>query len=236
MAHILVAEDDEAQRQTLCYNLKADGHSVADYAHGEDANAYLCGNRADLAILDWMLPGLSGPEICRRLRARSAQIPVIIVSARQTEEDRLSGLAAGADDYLVKPHSQKELLIRVSRLLARWKDGENASHSGRHHGSRKFADIEIDHVTHRVFRAGKEVQISLTAFRILECLIDIPGRVLTREQLIDRIWGPQFYLEPRTIDVHMGRLRKALKRCGQADPIRTVRGIGYALNERVMSD
>jgi two-component system phosphate regulon response regulator PhoB len=181
----------------------------------------------DLVVLDWMLPGVSGIEICRRLRAQSATatLPIIMLTARGEESERVRGLATGADDYVTKPFSVPELLARISALLRRSRPERVAA-------ILSVGDIELDRERRRVFRAGREIALGPTEFRLLEYLIQSPGRVYSREQLLDGVWGTDVYVEDRTVDVHIGRVRKALSQASESDPIRTVRGSGYAFDER----
>lgn len=225
-ARILLAEDDEALATLLDYNLRRAGYDVRLAADGDEALTALDEEAPDLVVLDWMLPGVSGLEICRRIRARpqTRDLPVIIVTARGEEEDRVRGLDTGADDYMAKPLSVAELMARIKAVLRRARPaiaGEVAS----------LGDISLDRGVRRVRRAGREVRLGPTEFRLLDCLLRRPGRVFTREQLLDMVWGRDVYVEPRTVDVHVGRLRKALNRSGERDPIRTVRAVGYALDE-----
>ncbi len=225
-AKVLVVEDEEALRQLLSYNLSKEGFTVALSGDGDEALVALDEEKPDLVLLDWMLPNVSGVEICRQLRARSEtrDIPVIMLTARGEEEDRIRGLEQGADDYVTKPFSMSELVARMRAVLRRTRPtlaGDVAS----------FADILLDRETRRVRRAGRDVHLGPTEFRLLDVLIQRPGRVFSREQLLDRVWGTDVYVEIRTVDVHVGRLRKALNRRGEVDPIRTVRASGYALDE-----
>jgi len=225
-ARILVVEDDEALGALLDYNLGHAGYSVRLCTTGDDALVALDEESPDLAILDWMLPGVSGIELCRRIRSRPQMrdLPVIMVTARGEEEDRVRGLETGADDYMTKPLSMAELTARVKAVLRRRRPalaGDTAS----------FGDISLDREVRRVHRGGREVRLGPTEFRLLECLLQRPGRVYSREQLLDLVWGQDVYVEPRTVDVHVGRLRKALNKRGERDPIRTVRAAGYALDE-----
>ena len=225
-ARILVVEDEEALSALLEYNLSQEGFTVQIAPDGDDAMVALEEERPDLVLLDWMLPGLSGIEICRRIRARSElrDMPVIMLTARGEEADRIRGLNIGADDYLTKPFSLPELVARVRALLRRARPtiaSEIAT----------FGDLVLDRETHRVHRANREVNLGPTEFRQLDCLMQRPGRVYSREQLLDLVWGRDVYVEARTVDVHIGRLRKAINRRGDRDPIRTVRAAGYALDE-----
>ena len=226
---ILIVEDEEPLTVLLHYNLEAAGYEVDTVARGDDADLRLKETIPDLVILDWMLPGVSGIELCRRLRAQpeTRQLPIIMLTARGEESERVRGLATGADDYIVKPFSVPELLARVSALLRRSKPERVAA-------LLSAGDIELDRERHRVFRGGREIELGPTEFRLLEYLIQSPGRVFSREQLLDGIWGHDTYIDERTVDVHVGRLRKALTRTPESelDPIRTVRGSGYAFDER----
>ncbi len=187
-----------------------------------------CGKRSpDLVILDWMLPGVSGIELCRRLRSRpeTRQLPIIMLTARGEESERIRGLATGADDYIVKPFSVPELTARVHALLRR-------SSPHRVADVLSFGEIEVDREKKRVSRAGRAIELGPTEYRLLEFLMERPGRVFSREQLLDGVWGSDIYIDERTVDVHVGRLRKALNRGHENDPIRTVRGAGYALDDQ----
>ncbi len=222
---VLVVEDEPAQREVLLYNLAAAGYRTAAAGDGEEALLKIAEEAPDLVLLDWMLPRVSGIEICRRLKARpeTRAIPIIMLSARAEEVDRVRGLETGADDYVVKPCSMAELMARVRTQLRRSRPagvGEMLHHD----------DITLDPETHRVSRAGNPVNLGPTEFRLLATLMERPGRVWSREQLLDRVWGRDVFVDTRTVDVHVGRLRKALKAAGGGpDPIRTVRGAGYAL-------
>lgn len=223
---ILIVEDEEALAILLRYNLAAEGYEVEHVARGDEADLVLRESPPDLLILDWMLPGLSGIEICRRLRARSEtlRLPVIMLTARGEESERIRGLSLGADDYVVKPFSVPELVARVHALLRRAKP-EHVAHQLR------LGDIELDRMTKRVRRGERELHLGPTEFRLLEYLMKTPGRVFAREHLLDAVWGQDVYVDERTVDVHVGRLRKVINRRGQQDPIRTVRGAGYAFDE-----
>lgn len=227
MSHrILVVEDDEALRTLLEYNLSRSGFETVLAHDGDEALIKLSEDAPDLIILDWMLPGVSGIEICRRARARkeTRSTPIIMLTARGEEADRIRGLDTGADDYVTKPFSVVELVARVKAVLRR-------SDSADPDDVKRFADISLDLGTRRARRGDREVHLGPTEFRLLECLMRRPGRVYSREQLLDLVWGRDVYVELRTVDVHVGRLRKALNRSGEKDPIRTVRAAGYALNE-----
>lgn len=221
---VLVVEDEPAQREVIAYNLEAEGFAVARAATGDEALLLIEEETPDLVLLDWMLPGVSGIEICRRLktRAETRDIPLIILSARTEEGDRVRGLETGADDYVVKPYSIVELMARVRSQLRRTRPaavGQRLS----------FEGIVLDAETHRVTRDDRPLKLGPTEFRLLATFMEKPGRVWSREQLLDRVWGRDIYVDTRTVDVHIGRLRKALCAQGGADPVRTVRGAGYAL-------
>lgn len=221
---VLVVEDEGAQREVLQYNLEAEGFEVVVADNGEDALLLVQEELPDLLVLDWMLPKVSGIEVCRQVKADPATrgIPIIMLSARGEENDRVRGLETGADDYVVKPYSVVELMARLRTQLRRTRPasmGERLS----------YADIILDAAEHRVFRAGQPLHLGPTEFRLLSTLMENPGRVWTREQLLDRVWGRDIYVDTRTIDVHVGRLRKALMQNGGENPVRTVRGTGYAL-------
>jgi two-component system, OmpR family, phosphate regulon response regulator PhoB len=224
---ILVVEDEAALALMLRYNLEAAHYAVESVERGDEAEVKLAEHPPDLVILDWMLPGLSGIELCRRLRARSEtrRLPVIILTALGEESDRIRGLNTGADDYIVKPFSVSELIARVGALLRR-ANPEKVS------GMLSFGELQIDRERRRVSRGGRPIELGPTEYRMLEFLMERPGRVFSREQLLDGIWGRDKYIDERTVDVHIGRLRKALNRGREIDPIRTVRGAGYALNDR----
>jgi two-component system, OmpR family, phosphate regulon response regulator PhoB len=223
---ILIVEDEEPLSLLLRYNLESEGFAVDAVARGDDAEVRVKENQPDLIVLDWMLPGLSGIELCRRLRARSEteRLPIIMLTARGEETERIRGLSIGADDYVVKPFSVQELMARVRALLRRAKP-ELVS------ALLKAGDIELDRETHRVRRGGREIHLGPTEFRLLEFLMRSAGRVFSREQLLDGVWGRDVYVDERTVDVHVGRLRKAINPGKSPDPIRTVRGAGYAFDE-----
>ncbi|GAB4070453.1 phosphate regulon transcriptional regulator PhoB [Ancylobacter sonchi] len=224
--NILIVEDEEPLTLLLRYNLEAEGYSVESVARGDEAETRLREKVPDLVLLDWMLPGLSGIELCRRLRARpeTERMPILMLTARGEETERVRGLATGADDYVVKPFSVPELVARVRALLRRAKPDHIST-------LLRAGDIELDRETKRVHRSGRELHLGPTEFRLLEFLMQSPGRVYSREQLLDGVWGQDVYIDERTVDVHVGRLRKALNRPRQPDPIRTVRGSGYSFNE-----
>ena len=221
---ILLAEDEAPQREVMAYNLAAEGYRVAEAGNGEEALLLVAEEAPDLVILDWMMPDLSGIEVCRRLKSDPATraIPVIMLSARGEEADRVRGLETGADDYVSKPYSMAELMARIRANLRRVRPASVG-------GLLEYRDLRLDGETHRVTRAGRELALSPTEFRLLAALMEKPGRVLSRERLLDRVWGRDIHVETRTVDVHVGRLRKALCRHGGEDLLRTVRGAGYAL-------
>ena len=226
-ARIMVVEDEDALTTLLRYNLEADGYNVETIGRGDEADTKLKEYLPDLIVLDWMLPGLSGIELCRRLRARSETkaLPIIMLTARGEESERVRGLATGADDYMVKPFSVPELLARVRALLRRASPERLAT-------KLEFGDLELDRDKRRVARSGRPIDLGPTEYRLLEFFLERPGRVFSREQLLDSVWGRDIYIDERTVDVHIGRLRKLLNLDGEADPIRTVRGAGYALDDR----
>lgn len=223
---VLVVEDEAALMTLLVYNLESEGYRVLQATDGEEALLLAEEEVPDLAILDWMLPQLSGIEVCRRLRARpaTANLPIIMVTARGEESDRIRGLDTGADDYITKPFSTAELLARVRAVMRRIRPALTEDLV-------TFGDLTLDKVTHRVRRGEREVHLGPTEFRLLQHLMEYPGRVFSREQLLDAVWGSDVYVEARTVDVHVGRLRKALNENEERDPIRTVRSAGYALDE-----
>jgi two-component system phosphate regulon response regulator PhoB len=221
---VLLVEDEPAQREILRYNLSSEGYDVTMAENGDDALLLAVEVTPDLVLLDWMLPGVSGIEVLRQLKSRrqTSDIPIIMLSARSEEVDRVRGLETGADDYMIKPYSVSELMARIRTQLRRTRPvsvGERL----------EFDDIVLDGETHRVTRAGKELKLGPTEFRLLSTFMEKPGRVWTREQLLDRVWGRDVFVDTRTVDVHVGRLRKALRSSGADDPLRTVRGTGYAL-------
>src|ERR1700742_2057240 len=226
-ANILIVEDEEPLTTLLRYNLEAEGYEVDAVARGDEADTRLRETAPDLIVLDWMLPGLSGIELCRRLRTRpqTQSLPIIMLTARGEESERVRGLATGADDYIVKPFSVPELLARIRSLLRRARPERVAS-------VLDAGDLQLDREKKRVSRSGREIHLGPTEFRLLEFLMENPGRVYTREQLLDGVWGRDIYIDERTVDVHVGRLRRALNRGRAADPIRTVRGAGYSFDER----
>jgi len=223
-AHVLVVEDEPAQREILNYNLNAQGYRVSLASNGEEGMLMLAEDPPDLVVLDWMLPNLSGIEVCRQIKAgpETRSIPVIMLSARSESADKVRGLDIGAEDYVVKPYSVTELMARIKAQLRRARPALSGQ-------ILEYQDITLDAETHRVMRAGQEVKLGPTEFRLLATLIERPGRVFSRDQLLDLVWGRDIYVDTRTVDVHVGRLRKALRVAGTDDPLRTVRGAGYAL-------
>ncbi|HEY5071308.1 MAG TPA: phosphate regulon transcriptional regulator PhoB [Caulobacteraceae bacterium] len=224
-ASILVVEDEDSLATLLHYNLGKEGYDVSLSGDGEEALLLIDERQPDLVVLDWMLPSLSGIEVCRRLRQRGAtrNLPIVMLTARAEESDRIRGLDTGADDYLVKPFSMVELCARIRAVLRRIRPGlteDKVSHG----------DIAIDRIAHKVNRRGRELRMGPTEFRLLDFLLQRPGRVFSREQLLDAVWGSSVEIETRTVDVHIGRLRRALGAAGPPDPIRTVRSAGYALD------
>ncbi|MGO9174028.1 MAG: phosphate regulon transcriptional regulator PhoB [Rhodomicrobium sp.] len=226
-AKVLIVEDEEPLAMLLQYNLEAEGFRVTVSSRGDEAEVAIAEEPPDLIILDWMLPGLSGIELCRRLRAgkTTRAIPILILTARGEEQDRIRGLTMGADDYVVKPFSVPELMARVRAILRRANPERLAQ-------TLEVEDIELDRESYRVTRSGREVRLGPTEFKLLEFMMESPGRVFTRTQLLDGVWGRDVYVDERTVDVHIGRLRKAINRGKEKDPIRTVRGAGYALGEK----
>ena len=226
-ASLLIVEDEEPIQILLSYNFEAEGYRVRATALGEDVARLVNEERPDLIVLDWMLPGISGIEVCRLLRTRpeTRDIPIIMLTARGEENERVRGLATGADDYLVKPFSVPELLARVRTILRRANPDAVAE-------ILKAGDIALDRRARRVTRSKRDIELSPTEFRLLEHLMQNPGRVYSRSQLLDAVWGRDIYVDERTVDVHVGRLRKSLQRGRESDPIRTVRSMGYAFDER----
>ena len=221
---VLLVEDEGAQREVLAYNLEAEGFEVAQAANGEEALEAVAETSPDLILLDWMMPHVSGLEVCRRLKLRpeTRNIPVIMLSARSEDVDKVRGLETGADDYVVKPYSVVELMARLKAHLRRVRPASTGV-------ALEWGDIRLDPETHRVTRDGQMLKLGPTEFRLLATFLEKPGRVFSRDQLLDRVWGRDIYVDTRTVDVHIGRLRKALMALGGADPLRTVRGAGYAL-------
>ncbi|WP_158963603.1 phosphate regulon transcriptional regulator PhoB [Chachezhania sediminis] len=221
---VLVVEDELAQREVLSYNLEAEGFRVLKAGNGDEALLLVDEDVPDIIVLDWMMPNLSGIEVCRRLKTRpeTRSIPIIMLSARSEEVDKVRGLETGADDYVVKPYSVIELMARVRTQLRRVRPSTVGLRL-------EFDDIVLDAETHKVSRSDQPLKLGPTEFRLLSTFMEKPGRVWSREQLLDRVWGRDIYVDTRTVDVHIGRLRKALTQYGGPDPVRTVRGAGYAL-------
>ncbi|MCA3440604.1 MAG: phosphate regulon transcriptional regulator PhoB [Rhodobacter sp.] len=221
---VLVVEDEPAQREVLSYNFEAEGFRVAQASNGEEALMLVEEAAPDVIVLDWMLPNVSGIEVCRRLKMRpeTRGVPIIMLSARSEEVDRVRGLETGADDYMIKPYSLVELVARVRTQLRRTRPSVVGL-------VLTYDDIRLDSETYRVYRGDKVLKLGPTEFRLLATFMEKPGRVWSREQLLDRVWGRDIYVDTRTVDVHIGRLRKALCAFGGDDPLRTVRGAGYAL-------
>jgi two-component system phosphate regulon response regulator PhoB len=225
---ILVVEDEAPLLTLLRYNLEKQGFRVEEAADGEEALARVTEARPDLVLLDWMLPSLSGLEVCRQIRRRPAtrDLPVIMLTARTEQQDAVRALDTGADDYISKPFEMENLLARIRALLRR--SGTIASK-----GVLAYQDIRMDQDAHRVFRGGRPLHLGPTEYRLLEFLLQHPGRVFSREQLLDAVWGRDIHVEPRTVDVHIRRLRKAINGPDEPDLIRTVRSAGYALDAEV---
>ena len=225
---ILVVEDEAALLTLLRYNLEKEGFTVSAAHNGEEALLQLKEAKPDAVLLDWMLPRVSGIEVCRQIRRTPAwrDLPVIMLTARGEEGDRVRGLDSGADDYVVKPFSPNELIARLRAVIRRARPASTAE-------TLRFSDLSLDLSAHKVARDGTPIHLGPTEFRLLRFLMERPGRVFSREQLLDAVWGRDAEVELRTVDVHIRRLRKALNGNGRADVIRTVRAAGYALDEAV---
>lgn len=225
---LLIVEDETALVELLRYNFEKEGFKVTTAMDGEAALVAVDEARPDLVVLDWMLPHVSGLEVCRQLRRKpeTRDLPIIMLTARGEESDRVRGLEVGADDYVAKPFSPSELIARVRAVLRRSKPSTAQD-------LLTFGDLVMDLSAHRVLRGGRPIHLGPTEFRLLRFLLERPGRVYSREQLLDAVWGRDIYVEPRTVDVHIRRLRKAINAEGDADLIRTVRSAGYALDENV---
>jgi len=223
--NVLIVEDEPPLVELLSYNLEKAGFQIHIARDGEEALLAVEERKPDLILLDWMLPYVSGIEICRRIRRNpeTRNVPIIILTARGEEDDRIRGLDAGADDYVVKPFSPSELVARVRAVLRRTRPAFDKD-------SLTYGDITMDLTTHRVSRNDEPVDLGPTEFRLLRFMMEHPGRVFSREQLLDSVWGHDTYIEPRTVDVHIRRLRKAMNLPGTTDLIRTVRSAGYALD------
>lgn len=220
---ILIIEDEVAQAQILQYNLEAEGYSVRYAPHAEEGLLLVAEQRPDLILLDWMLPDMAGIEVCRQIKSNpdTKSIPVIMLTARGTEDDKVRGLGVGADDYVVKPHSIKELIARIKANLRK---------SGQSDVEFNYEDITLNTATYRVKRGEDTIKLGPTEFKLLQTLLKRPQRVFSRAQLLDLVWGADIYVDERTVDVHVGRLRKALNAGGKDDVIRTIRSAGYALD------
>ncbi|MCK0094460.1 phosphate regulon transcriptional regulator PhoB [Yoonia sp. F2084L] len=222
--HVLIVEDEAAQREVLAYNLEAEGFRVSRAENGDEGLLCVDEDAPDVIVLDWMMPNLSGIEVCRRLKIKpeTRGIPIIMLSARSEEVDKVRGLETGADDYVVKPYSVSELMARVRTQLRRVRPATVGQ-------VLTYDDIVLDAETHRVTRDDNPLKLGPTEFRLLSTFMEKPGRVWSRDMLLDRVWGRDIYVDTRTVDVHVGRLRKVLTQHGGSDPVRTVRGAGYAL-------
>ncbi|NVE93675.1 phosphate regulon transcriptional regulator PhoB [Erythrobacter sp. HA6-11] len=222
-ARLLLVEDDPALAELLEFRFQNEGYQVRSTPDGDEALMLAAEETPDLIILDWMIEGTSGIEVCRRLRRdkSTAHVPIIMLTAREAEDDRVRGLDTGADDYLTKPFSPRELLARVAAVMRRIRPALAGE-------SLEVGDITLDPVAHRVTRHGQALQLGPTEYRLLKFFMESPGRVFSRGQLLDGVWGTQSDIELRTVDVHIRRLRKALEVNGSRDPIRTVRSAGYS--------
>jgi two-component system phosphate regulon response regulator PhoB len=223
---VMIVEDEAPLVTLLKYNLEKEGFGVCEASDGEEALVQIAERKPDVVLLDWMLPLVSGIEVCRQLRRspNSRALPIIMLTARGEEGDKIRGLNSGADDYITKPFSPSELIARVRAVIRRAKPDASDESLG-------FADIAMDLAAHRVMRSGRPIHLGPTEFRLLRFLLEHPGRVFSRERLLDAVWGHDVYVEPRTVDVHIRRLRKALNGPDDPDIIRTVRSAGYALDE-----
>ena len=222
--HVLIVEDEPALMTMLRYNLESEGYRVSEAVDGEEAILLVSEEPPDLILLDWMLPSLSGIEVCRRIRRNesSRDVPIVMLTARGEDSDRVRGLDSGADDYMTKPFSPRELMARVRAVLRRSQPSD--------HERLVYGDIEMDLARHRVQRGGRDLHLGPTEYRLLRHFLESPGRVFSREQLLDAVWGRDVYVETRTVDVHIRRLRKTLNEGGLPDLIRTVRSAGYAID------
>ena len=222
--HVLIVEDEAALVTMLRYNLESEGYRVSEAVDGEEAILLVIEEPPDLILLDWMLPSLSGIEVCRRIRRNESarDVPIIMLTARGEDSDRVRGLDSGADDYITKPFSPRELMARVRAVLRRSQPSD--------HERLVYGDIEMDLARHRVQRGGRDLHLGPTEYRLLRHFLESPGRVFSREQLLDAVWGRDVYVEARTVDVHIRRLRKTLNEGGLPDLIRTVRSAGYAVD------
>ena len=224
---ILIVEDEKDIRDLIIYSLEGKGYQTISTDDGEKAIKMLKENKPDLIILDWMLPSVSGLEICRSIRRdiNTKNIPIIMLTAKITEEDKVLGLDSGADDYITKPFSTAELSSRVKAILRRIERNNNKK--------LKYADIEMDLVAHKIIRNGRKIKLGPKEFKLLKNFLEQPQRVFSRDQLLDKIWGENIYVEPRTVDVHIRRLRKAITANNEINIIRTVRDAGYSLEADV---
>ena len=222
--HVLIVEDEAALVTMLRYNLESEGYRVSEAVDGEEAILLVIEEPPDLILLDWMLPSLSGIEVCRRIRRNESarDVPIIMLTARGEDSDRVRGLDSGADDYITKPFSPRELMARVRAVLRRSQPSD--------HARLVYGDIDMDLARHRVQRGGRDLHLGPTEYRLLRHFLESPGRVFSREQLLDAVWGRDVYVETRTVDVHIRRLRKTLNEGGLPDLIRTVRSAGYAID------
>ncbi len=223
--YIIVAEDEDALSTLLTYNLEKEGYEVAVAADGDEAMVMIRERQPDLLVCDWMMPKVSGIEVCRRLRQQptTRNLPIVMLTARSEESDRIRGLDTGADDYVVKPFSMVELMARIRAVLRRIRPGLSEDRV-------EFGEISVDRLSHRVQRSGRDIHLGPTEYKLLTHFMQYPRRVFSREQLLDAVWGNDVYVEARTVDVHIGRLRKALNETSEFDPIRTVRSAGYSLD------
>ena len=223
--YIIVAEDEDALSTLLTYNLEKEGYEVAMAVDGDEAMMMISERMPDLLVCDWMMPKVSGIEVCRRLRSQGTtrNLPIVMLTARSEESDRIRGLDTGADDYIVKPFSMIELVARIRAVLRRIRPGLSEDRV-------TFGELSVDRLSHRVQRSGRDIHLGPTEYKLLDYLMQHPRRVFSREQLLDAVWGNDVYVEARTVDVHIGRLRKALNDGDAFDPIRTVRSAGYSLD------
>ncbi len=222
---VLIVEDEAALMTMLRYNLEKQGFRVEEAGDGEEALTRITELKPDMVLLDWMLPHLSGIEVCRQIRRRPAtrELPVIMITARSEDQDAVRGLNTGADDYVTKPFSTEALVARMRALMRR-------SNTVPAKGELRFHDIVLDLGAHRISRNGRQLHLGPTEYRLMEFLMQRPRRVFSREELLDAIWGPSIHVEPRTVDVHIRRLRKAINAPDELDVVRTVRAAGYALD------
>ncbi len=223
--YIIIAEDEDALSTLLNYNLEKEGYEVGVASDGDEALMMIKERQPDLLVCDWMMPKVSGIEVCRRLRQQTntRNLPIVMLTARSEENDRIRGLDTGADDYVVKPFSMVELMARIRAVLRRIRPGLSEDRV-------EFGEITVDRLSHRVQRAGRDIHLGPTEYKLLDHFMQYPKRVFSREQLLDAVWGNDVYVEARTVDVHIGRLRKALNDKEEFDPIRTVRSAGYSLD------